>query len=136
MPFLRRRIRPAKPADPAVIARAIGDLSSERFEVRQKAAEELEKLEDAAALALGKLLAGKPSLEVRRRAEQLLERLEGPALSPERLARTRGLGILEQVSTPEARRLLVELAEGLPEARLTLEAKASLQRLAKRPAVP
>jgi hypothetical protein len=40
---------------------------------------------------------------------------------------------LEQIHTPEARQLLAELARGAPAARITREAKASLERLEKRP---
>jgi hypothetical protein len=39
---------------------------------------------------------------------------------------------LEQLATPEARRLLTELAEGAGGARLTLEARAALERLVKK----
>jgi hypothetical protein len=39
------------------------------------------------------------------------------------------LPVLEQVGTPEARRLLQTLAEVAPEAKLTQEAKRTLERL-------
>ena len=42
--------------------------------------------------------------------------------------------VLEQVGTQEARRVLDGLARGAPAARLTREAKASLERIAKPPA--
>ncbi len=45
----------------------------------------------------------------------------------------RALEVLEHIGTAEARSLLEDLAKGVPEARLTREAKASLTRLAKRP---
>jgi hypothetical protein len=38
--------------------------------------------------------------------------------------------VLEQIGTPEARRVLAWLAEGAPGARQTEEAKAALRRLA------
>jgi hypothetical protein len=37
--------------------------------------------------------------------------------------------LLEQLATPEARELLTRLAEGAPEARLTVEAQHALKRL-------
>jgi hypothetical protein len=40
---------------------------------------------------------------------------------------------LERIGTPEARQLLKRLATGAPGARLTREAKASLERLAIHP---
>ena len=48
----------------------------------------------------------------------------------------RGVEALEHIGSPEARRLLEDLAMGTPEARLTREAKASLERLAKQPSTP
>jgi hypothetical protein len=41
----------------------------------------------------------------------------------------RAVEVLEHVGTPDARRLLQELAHGLPGARLTSEAQPSLRRL-------
>jgi hypothetical protein len=43
---------------------------------------------------------------------------------------------LEYLGTPAAERLLRSLAKGMPEARLTQEAKASLERLGRRAAKP
>ncbi len=43
----------------------------------------------------------------------------------------RTVEVLEIAGTPEARQVLEQLAKGAPEARLTQEAKASLERLAK-----
>ena len=42
--------------------------------------------------------------------------------------------MLEQAGTPEARGILGKLAEGVPEARLTAEARAALKRVSKVPA--
>jgi hypothetical protein len=61
--------------------------------------------------------------------EQLLERLKAPS---ESLRPFRALEVLEHLGTPEAQQVLESLAQGAPEARLTQEAKASLERLAKR----
>ena len=58
------------------------------------------------------------------------------ALPPERpakvLQQSRAVQLLEMLGSAEASQLLQELAQGAPEARLTQEAKASLERLAKR----
>jgi hypothetical protein len=72
------------------------------------------------------------SLERRRRLDALLQRLVVP--SGDRLGELRAVEVLERIGTREAEHLLKKLAKGAPEARLTREAKASLQRLAKRPA--
>ena len=43
----------------------------------------------------------------------------------------RSVEVIEHLGTAPARQLLRELAKGMPEARLTREAKAALARLAK-----
>jgi hypothetical protein len=40
--------------------------------------------------------------------------------------------VLERIDTPEARKLLKELAKGNPEALLTEQAKAALERMERR----
>ena len=40
--------------------------------------------------------------------------------------------VLERIGSPDARRVLEALAKGVPEARLTREAKAALERLVRR----
>jgi len=50
-------------------------------------------------------------------------------LSPKQLLTLRGLEVLEHIATPEAKQVLQKLAAGAPDARLTREAKAALQRL-------
>jgi hypothetical protein len=109
----------------------LADLDSDRFAVRQRAGEELEKFGELAGPAFEKVLAGRPSAEVRRQVEKLAARC-APAGTPERLRALRAVEVLEYVGTAEARRLLETLAEGAPEARLTREAKASLERLSRR----
>src|SRR5262249_3132527 len=78
--------------------------------------------------------ANKPSLEVARRAEDLLQKLEGPVRAPETLRNLRAVEVLEHIGTAQAEEILKSLARGHPDARLTQEAKASLDRLGKRPA--
>jgi hypothetical protein len=59
---------------------------------------------------------------------------EEQGLPPEEVSAERVCDVLERAGTPEARRLLEALAEGAAGARLAQEAKATLERLAKRPA--
>jgi len=80
---------------------------------------------------LRKALAGQPSPEPQRRIQQLLEQLEAVP-SAEQLQALRGVEALEMAATPEACRLLEVLAKGAPNARLTQETTASLERLARR----
>jgi WD40 repeat protein len=133
VPLLQQHLQPVSPFDPQRVARLVADLDSERYEQRKKAAEELERLGDVAEPALKKLLAGKPSLEMRQRADQLLQKLEEPVTDPERLRALRGLEVLQQIHTPEARQLLEKLAKGAPESRLTQQAQEALQRQRQAP---
>jgi WD40 repeat protein len=131
VPFLRERLRPV-PDEPH--ARLIADLGSGKFAVREAAVKELARLGFRAEAALRKALREKPPLEVRRRAESLLALLDKQPLPPEQLRQTRAVQVLEQTGTAAARQVLATLAEqGAPDARLTRDAKASLERLARRP---
>jgi hypothetical protein len=126
--FLRESLKPAAAGDPGRIARLIRDLDSSGYEVRAKATRELERLGDAAGLALRDAQKGNPSPEFRKRVEQLLRKLDDEP-SPERLRAVRAVETLELIGTPEACRLLADLAKGAPEDRLTREARGSLHRL-------
>ncbi len=132
--FLSDHLKPARSADPKHLARLIADLDSKEFAVREKAGAELRKFEEFAEPALRRTLQGQPSLELRRRVESLLQRLEGPVTSAETLRGLRAVEVLEHLGSSEARQALERLAEGAPEARLTQAAKDALDRLAKRPA--
>jgi hypothetical protein len=134
VPLLKENLRPAQAADAQRLRRLLTGLESEQFAVREKAQAGLEELGDLAEPALRQKLADQPTLEVRRRMQTVLERLRGPVTRSEVLHGVRGVAVLEDIATPAARHLLESLAKGAPEARLTREAKASLQRLAKPPA--
>ncbi len=132
LPLLCQRLKPATvPADR--IRRLISDLDSDQFTRREAATKELRALGELAEPGLRKALAKPSSLEVRRRIEQLLP-IPPRELSSEELRGLRALRVLTQADTPEARRVLESLAQGAPEARLTQEAKAALERLNNRPA--
>jgi RNA polymerase sigma factor (sigma-70 family) len=133
--FFKGRLRPAQPADPERLRQLIADLDSKPFDQREKAQKELHELEELAASALRQALAAKPSLEVRRRIEALLDGLCKPITRPEKLQALRALAVLEDIGTHEAQEVLKKLTTGDPEARLTQEAKASLERLARRSSV-
>jgi hypothetical protein len=133
--LLREHLRPAGAASSERLARLVADLDSTRFEARQQAAQELEALEEVAEPALRRAREAGPSLEVRRRAGQILDKLP-LAASPERLRQLRAIEVLEALGTADARRLLEELSGGAPEALRTREARASLERLARRLPAP
>jgi hypothetical protein len=91
--------------------------------------QELRNLGELAEATLRQKLQGNLTLEMRRRVEQLLQKEEA---TPDRVREMRAIEVLEHIGTAEAKDLLQKLATGTPEARLTQEARASLERLAKR----
>jgi hypothetical protein len=131
VPYLGKQLQPAAKTDPGQLARLIADLDSNQFAVRQKATEELEKVGALAESALEKALASKPSAEVKRRVEPLLEKLRAPITAGPKLQTLRAIEVLEHIGTPEAQEVLQTLAKGAPEALITREAKASLDRIRK-----
>ncbi len=131
VPFLQKHMHPAE-VDAAQIAKLLTALDGDAFEERESAAANLEKLGDLAEHAERKLLAEKPSSEVRRRLQELLSKLDGPVTTPELVRDLRCVEVLEHIGSPEARRLLDELGKGAEGSRLTREAKAALDRLAQR----
>jgi WD40 repeat protein len=135
VPFLRQHLRPVPTPDAKHLARLITDLDSTRFAVRERATRQLEELGVLARPALEQALAGRPSLEFRRRAEGILNKRERFILSPEELRGWRAVEALEHIGTPQARKILEELSQGTPSADVTVEATAALQRLVKRQAV-
>jgi WD40 repeat protein len=135
VPFLKERLRRA--AEMEVRASdLIADLDSDRFQVREKASRELEKLGPDASFALRAALRGNPSNEVRRRIQALLDGMKNPGGEPAGWDPRRvwlSLAFLEEVGTPEARQVLEELAKGPASSSVAREARAVLERRAKRP---
>jgi hypothetical protein len=128
--FLRERLAPAKRlSDEATLAKLIADVDSDEFAVREKAARELEDLGFEAEPALKKLAADPPSLNAKRTAQRLLEKLKGGVTTPEGRRVLRVVEALERAATPEARKTLEKLAGGISDATLTREARAALSRL-------
>jgi WD40 repeat protein len=93
---------------PEVVTRLIADLDAEDFKSRQKARQELAKLGEECEPALRQALAKQPSVEMRHRLQELLSKLEEERKEPsgELLRGVRAVEVLEQVGTPDARRIL------------------------------
>jgi len=125
--FLQGKLRPVTAADPARLRQLLTDLDSDRFAMRAKAFAELASLGELAEAALRKPLAKPPSLELQKRINQLLEKLD--ETRPQRLQSVRAIQVLELIGTAPGRQLLQTLARGTPEARLTQEAQSALLRL-------
>lgn len=129
--FLQKRLSPVPAPDGRLMARWLAELDHERFAVREKASRELHRLGEVAEPALHRALANRPAPEARRRIERLLGMLRAERLSPpaDRLRAVRAVEVLERIGNPAARRVLAALARGTPEAQLTVEAQAALERL-------
>jgi WD40 repeat protein len=133
IPLLRARLRAPTPLDPKEVARHLADLGADDFEMREAASAWLERQGELVEPALRQALAGQPQPEVQRRLRDLLEPTDSRRFAPERLLALRATAVLEGVGTEDACRQLRELAVGDPDAPLTREAKAALQRLERRP---
>jgi len=125
--FLKDRIPPVKSSDPDTVARLIVLLDSDVSSARDKAQKELHGMGEGAAELLARAREGKISEELRGRLDQLLSRCD--ANSPHHWPRCRAVAALEWIGTSAARDLLRTWADGFPRARLTIEARAALQRL-------
>jgi RNA polymerase sigma factor (sigma-70 family) len=127
LPFLREHLKPVPAPDAKRLRQLVDMLDNVDFSTRQKAVEELEKQNDAAAGVLRQIIVKeKPSLEVRRRLQQIVESIEN---KPESRRMVRAVEVLEWIATPEAARLIGELANGAADARLTHEAAIASKRL-------
>jgi WD40 repeat protein len=129
VPLLKARLKPAEVPPPEKVERLIADLDSGEFPVRDRAMKELRRIGEPAAPALRKAQEGKPSPEVARATQQLLTELDGPVTDPEQLRQVRAAEVLERIGTKAAREVLEGLAQGAPDAKLTKEARASLDRM-------
>jgi RNA polymerase sigma factor (sigma-70 family) len=129
LPYLAEQLRSRTSADKArqqSVEHLLADLDSESFAAREDAERALAKMGPSVEVELRKALEGKPSLEMRRRIEMVLEKRT--VYSGERLRTLRALEAIEHMNTPEARRLVESLAQGAPRAWLTEEAAAIRRR--------
>ena len=129
VPFLQQRLQPPPAADAQQVARLLADLDNDQFAVREKASQELEKLGESARPAFKKALTGKPSAEVQRRVQTLLDKLSAEIPPPDQVHVQRAVMVLEQIGTPEAVEALEKLSKGAEGALLTVEAKAACRRM-------
>jgi RNA polymerase sigma factor (sigma-70 family) len=128
--LLRKQIKPI-PKGPSDVEldRVFENLDSDDFTVRDKASRDLADFGESAVPGVRKRLVKGVSLELRLRALAFLDRFDHKELSPGRLRQLRAVELLEGIGTPDARKLLLELAHGAPGVPQTLEAAAALARL-------
>jgi WD40 repeat protein len=127
--LVRQQLRAAVAPEPRRVAALLVDLESTSFKVRRQATEEIRKLVFGAEPALRAALQEHPALEKRRRIEELIDLL---ATSGDWLRARRIVHGLEVLDSPESRRHLKELAGGLADSRLTVEARTALKRIEER----
>jgi WD40 repeat protein len=127
--ILGERVRPGV-IDRERVGRLMAGLDAPRYADRERASAGLAALGEAVAPTLREALAGKPSPEVRERAEALLAKLAGP-MTGDRLRETRAVEILERLASPTAKAVLERLAAGSSGHPLTEEAKAVSRRMAR-----
>jgi hypothetical protein len=133
--LLREELKPApgRPLTAKEVFQAIADLDSDSFATRDKARQTLEREGRALRLRLLKALSAKPRLETKRQIETLLQRIPLLARSHTLVRPARAVEVLERIGTADARALLESLAKGNPNARLTTDARAALERLRRKP---
>jgi WD40 repeat protein len=130
--FLKDRLQPSPAANAALLDRLVADLDSDQFDVREKASARLDRLGETAIDGARQRAAQSNSEEVRQRLARFLAKHDPEKLTTQHLRELRGVEVLEQIGTPEARAVLTRLAKGPTEARLTQHSKAALDRLARR----
>jgi hypothetical protein len=126
--WLRQRLAAVPTPDAQQLARHLADLDSDQYKVREQAMFALEQAGDAVELQLRKVLQSKPTLEVRRRVEKLLEKIATRPPPAETLRALRAIAVLEALGGPAAREVLAELAASAPGAQVTVAAQGALRR--------
>jgi WD40 repeat protein len=134
--LLATHFRPL-PAD-AKLTALIDDLDSDKSERREEAARQIRTYGAKAEPALRRTLTKAPSLEIRRRIENLLAEI-APAplhlpLSGDRLRGVRAIEVLERAGNVAARSLLQSWSEQTQDVHLAIEARLALERLGPAPA--
>lgn len=119
-----------QPVTQTRLRQLIADLDSDQFLVREQAHEELAALDEFVESSLRQVLTKNPSLELRRRIDRLLAKLDQGFPHPQHLRTLRAIEVLESIGSPQSQEVLRVLAQGAVEARVTKGAKAALDRLA------
>jgi WD40 repeat protein len=129
--LLAKHVKAAGGGEGDAIAKLIAALDDDRFDVREAAQKDLLALGKSAEEPLKKALAAKPSAEVKRAIEYLLDKLKDKGQGPpaDLVRALRAVEVLEDLGTPEAKKVLEELAKGGADAPQTAAAKEALGRL-------
>jgi WD40 repeat protein len=127
--LLRQRLEPQPGMDAERLAKTLADLDHDRFQVREKATNELARLGELAEPFLRQALARHPSLEVRQRVRMLLSKLENSTPAPDHLRTLRAFEVLERIGGSDAMALFEAHAGHDAVTPLSREAQGCLERL-------
>lgn len=124
--LLRSKLPPIRAVEAARLDALLTQLDADDFKEREASSRELIALGDAVEPRLRAVLRGAPSLELKRRTEDVLRRID-----ERRLRSERAIEVLKMISDISARKYLRELAAGLPGAARTNDAADTLARLSR-----
>lgn len=134
---IRAAVRPVPPLDPAKVAEIQKGLVGTEYNARKRALREVRRLGEPALAAFGD--PNNPQVQFQGRydhdfAHRLIKEVRDKARTADAARAVRAVEVLERLATPEAAKLLEELAAGAPLASLTVAAKEPAARLKDRPA--
>jgi WD40 repeat protein len=128
----RRHVAPVEPFPADELRRLLVDVESPRFAVRERATARLERAADLIGPAVAEVLKATRSEETRVRLAKVMAAVPCPEqpLPAWAGALGRAVSVVEHAGGDDAQLLLIAWAGGVPDAFLTREAKAALERLA------
>ncbi len=132
LPLLQHRLQPIPSPNGKRLARLLAELDHDDFARREAARKEILSVGETALSALRRRLQEKPSLNLKRLLEGLLEDIEPRPNAPGRLLDSRALAVLERIGSTEGRRVLQRLASGVEGHSRTELARETLRRLERR----
>jgi hypothetical protein len=124
---LRPLVKPVPLPDKPSVEELLVQLDDKAFKTREQATQLLFQRGKSAVSKLQAHLKGSPSLEARRRVEQVLRQLENVPPTAEELRSLRAVTVLSRIETPASRTLLFEVAAGPEGAPATNAARATLK---------
>jgi WD domain, G-beta repeat len=128
--LLRTRIDAAKPAPAEQMRQWLADLGADKYPVREEAMRELQALGRLVEPELRAARAVVKSEEVRARVDAILAKIPQERSGTE-VVHARAVAAMELAGTDAAKKVLTEWAGGAPGARLTIDAKAALERFGR-----
>ncbi|HZV03933.1 MAG TPA: sigma-70 family RNA polymerase sigma factor [Gemmataceae bacterium] len=124
--LLQSKLPPIRGVENARLNALLTQLDADDFKDREAASRELIALGDAVESRLRQVLRDEPSLELKRRTEDVLRRIDEGRLRSER-----AIEVLAMIGDTSARKYLRELADGLTDAARTNDAAQALARLSR-----